>query len=210
MDVTVYDIQGNEKGKATLKDEVFRITPNKSAIYYSLRAELSNARQGTASTKGRSDVRGGGTKLFRQKGTGRARAGSRRSPVRVGGGTVFGPKPRSYNERLPRKLKRLGVVSVLSHKMNEKLIKVIEDFSVDSGKTKDFSLIASKLAGNENRGKRVLILDREPKPMNKRAGRNISWITYHDANMISIRELFYASQLLITESAAQLLNEKYS
>jgi large subunit ribosomal protein L4 len=210
MDVTVYDIQGKEKGKTTLKDEVFKITPNKSAIYYSLRAELSNARQGTASTKGRVDVRGSGAKLYRQKGTGRARAGSRRSPIRVGGGIVFGPKPRSYRERVSRKLKKLGVVSVLSYKMNEQLIKVIEDFSVDSGKTKDFSLIASTLAGTENRGKRVLILDREPKPVTKRAGRNIPWVTYHDANLISLKDLFYANQLLITESAAQLLNEKYS
>ncbi len=210
MDVTVYDIQGKEKGKTTLKDEVFNITPNKSAIYYSLRAELSNARQGTASTKGRAEVRGSGAKLYKQKGTGKARAGSRRSPIRVGGGIAFGPKPRSYSERVSRKLKRLGVVSVLSHKMNEKLIKVIEDFSVDSGKTKDFSLIASALAGSENKRKRVLILDKEPKPMNKRAGRNIPWVTYHDANLISIKELLYANQLLITESAAQLLNQKYS
>jgi large subunit ribosomal protein L4 len=210
MDVIVYDIQGKEKGKTTLSDEVFNITPNKSAIYYSLRAELANARQGTASTKGRADVRGSSAKLFRQKGTGRARAGSRRSPIRVGGGVAFGPKPRSYGERVSKKLKRLGVVSVLSHKMNEQRIKVIEDFSVDSGKTKEFSLIAAALAGNEEKTKRVLILDREPKPHNRRAGRNIPWVTYHDANLISTKDLFYASQLLITESAAQLLNEKYS
>lgn len=209
MNVKVYDIQGNEKGTAKLSDSVFKIKPNKSAVYYSLKAELSNARQGTASTKGRSEVKGSRAKMYRQKGTGRARAGSRRSPIRVGGGASFGPKPRSYSIRLPRKVKRLSLISLLSHKMSEKLIKVIEDFTVDSGKTKDLSIIATRLV-DEDKRKRVLIIDKEPNKLNKQAGRNIPWLKYYNADLLNTRELYYATQLLLTESAAKLLNEKYS
>jgi large subunit ribosomal protein L4 len=209
MNVKVYDIQGNEKGTAKLSDSVFKIKPNKSAVYYSLKAELSNARQGTASTKGRSEVKGSRAKMYRQKGTGRARAGSRRSPIRVGGGAAFGPKPRSYSIRLPRKVKRLSLKSLLSNKMSEKLVKVVEDFTVDSGKTKDLSIIATRLV-DEDKRKRVLIIDKEPNKLNKQAGRNISWLKYYSADLLNTRELYYATQLLLTESAVKLLNEKYS
>jgi large subunit ribosomal protein L4 len=147
--------------------------------------------------------------MYRQKGTGRARAGSRRSPIRVGGGVAFGPKPRSYSIRLPRKVKRLSLKSLLSHKMSEKLIKVIEDFTVDSGKTKDLSIIATRLVDKDKR-KRVLIIDKEPNKLNKQAGRNIPWLKYYNADLLNTRELYYATQLLLTESAAKLLNEKYS
>lgn len=209
MNVKVYDVQGNEKGEIELNDSVFNIKPNKSVIYYALKAELSNARQGNASTKGRSEVRGGGAKPYKQKGTGRARAGSRRSPIRVGGGTTFGPKPRSYEVRLPKKFKKLSIKSLLSLKTNEDLLKIIEDFSIESGKTKDFFKIAEGLVDEEKR-KRVLFIDKEPKPMNKRAGRNIRWLKYYDADLLSTRELYYATQLVLTESAVKSLNEQYS
>jgi large subunit ribosomal protein L4 len=209
MNVKVYDIKGKEKGTTTLSDKVFNVLPNKSAIYYSLKTELANARYGTASTKSRNEVRGSGAKPYRQKGTGRARAGTRKSPIWTGGGTTFGPKPRSYRIRLPKRVKRLSIVSLLSHKMKEKLIKVIEDFSVESGKTKDFSNIASQLVDNDKR-ERVLILDKEPVPITKRAGRNIPWVRYYDANLLNTKDLYYATQLIITESAVKLLNKKYA
>ncbi len=209
MDVTVYNVQGKEKGTMSLSDEVFNIKPNKNAIYYSLRAELANERLGTASTKGRSEVRGSGAKPWRQKGTGRARAGSRRSPIWTGGGAAFGPKPRSYKIQLPRKMKRESVKSLLSLKMNENTLKVVEDFTVESGKTRDFSALASRLVDIE-RKQRVLIIDREPNQLNKRAGRNIPWLKYHNADLLNTKDLYYATQLILTESAVQLLNEKYS
>lgn len=209
MNVKVYDIHGNEKGQIELNDSVFSIKPNKSVIYYALKAELSNVRQGTASTRGRSGVRGGGAKPYRQKGTGRARAGSRRSAGRVGGGITFGPKPRSYEVRLPKKLKKLSIKSLLSLKTNEDLLKIVEDFSIESGKTKDFFKIAEDLV-DEKKRKRVLFIDKEPKSMNKRAGRNIRWLMYYDADLLSTRELYYATQLILTESAVKSLNEKYS
>ena len=209
MNTKLYDAKGNEKGTVKLNDAVFKITPNKSAIYYALRAEHANARQGTASTKGRSEVRGSGAKPYRQKGTGRARAGSRQSPIWTGGGVVFGPKPRSYRIRLPRRIKQLSIRSCLSMKAGEKLLKVVEDFNVESGKTRDFFSIASSLVEEESR-KRVLFIDADRKTMNRRAGRNISWIRYYDANLLSTRELYYASQLVLTESAVKVLNEKYA
>jgi large subunit ribosomal protein L4 len=209
MNTKLYDAKGNEKGTVKLNDAVFKITPNKSAIYYALRAEHANARQGTASTKGRSEVRGSGAKPYRQKGTGRARAGSRQSPIWTGGGVVFGPKPRSYRIRLPRRIKQLSIRSCLSMKAGEKLLKVVEDFNVESGKTRDFFSIASSLVEEQSR-KRVLFIDADRKTMNRRAGRNISWIRYYDANLLSTRELYYASQLVLTESAVKVLNEKYA
>ncbi len=208
MNVTVYDIKGKEKGSIELSEKVFGVKPNRSAIYYALRAELANERQGTNSTKSRSEVKGSSTKLYRQKGTGRARAGSRRSPIRVGGGVAFGPKPRSYTVRLPRKMKRLSIRSLLSLKLAGEALKVIEDFTVESGKTRDFAAIAEGLV-DEGKRKNVLFLDTPRSENNVRAGRNIPWMKYYNANILCTKDLYYASQLIVTEQAAKYLNEKY-
>lgn len=208
MNATMYDIQGREKGTVELAEEVFNIKPNKSAIYYALQAELANRRRGTASTKGRAEVRGGGRKPYRQKGTGRARAGSRRSPLWKGGGVVFGPKTRSYRVSLPRKMKRLGIRSVLSMKVQGDLVKVVEDFSVQSGKTRDFSNIASSLV-DAGRRRKVVFVAGSRDEHTRRAGRNIPWLCYQDAGLLNMKDLYYATQLVMTESAVQLLNEKY-
>ncbi len=209
MKAQIYDVQGNEKGSIELSDSVFNIKPNRNVVYYTLKAELANARQGTSSTKGRSEVKGSGAKPWRQKGTGRARAGSKRSPLWKGGGIVFGPKPRDYGVRLMRKVKKLSIKSVLSMKAKDNALKVLEDFSVESGKTKDFGAMAERLVEGERR-RRVLIVDKELKPLNRRAGHNIPWIKYYGADLLNTRDLFYATQLILTESAVHALNEKYS
>jgi large subunit ribosomal protein L4 len=209
MNVKLYDTKGNEKGTVELNDTVFKIIPNKSAIYYTLRAELANERQGTASTKRRAEVRGSGVKPFRQKGTGRARAGRRQSPLWKGGGIVFGPKPRSYRVALPRKMKKLSIRSCLSMKAGQEQVKVVEDFTVESGKTKDFHTIAASLVEEQSR-KRVLFIDKDRNPLNRRAGRNIPWVLYYDADLLSTKDIYYASQLVLTESAVKILNEKYA
>jgi len=209
MNVTLYDVNGNEKGKVDLNDDVFGITPNRSVIYYALKAELANKRLGTASTKGRSEVSGSGAKPWRQKGTGRARAGSRRSPIWVGGGTVFGPKPRSYSIKLPKKMKRLSIKSILSQKMKDGLVKVVEDFKIDSGKTREFFGIANNLT-EEGKRKRVLFVDYEINSMNKRASKNIPWVLYYNADILNSKDLYYSSQLILTESAVKHINKKYS
>ena len=208
MDVKVYDIHGKEKGSIELNEKVFNIKPNKSAIYYALRAELANEKQGTASTKGRSEVRGSGAKPWRQKGTGRARAGSRQSPIWVGGGVTFGPKPRDCRIRVSKKVKRLSIRSILSLKTSEDMLKVVEDFSVASGKTKEFYGIATNLVEEEKR-KRVLFIDKASDELKKRAGRNLSWLKYHNADLLCIKDLFSATQLILTESAVIALNEKF-
>ena len=205
----VYGIDGQEKGTIELNDEVFGIKPNKSVIYYALKADLANRRQGTASTKGRSEVSGSGAKPWRQKGTGRARAGSRRSPIWVGGGTVFGPKPRDYRIKLPKKMKRLSIKSVLSLKLSNNQLKVVENFKVESGKTRDFFNIAKNLS-DEDKRKRVLFIDKNPDELNKRASRNIPWIMYYDADLLNTKDLYYSTQLVITEDAVKHLNQKYS
>ncbi len=209
MNVMVYGIDGQEKGTIELNDEVFGIKPNKSVIYYALKADLANRRQGTASTKGRSEVSGSGAKPWRQKGTGRARAGSRRSPIWVGGGTVFGPKPRDYRIKLPKKMKRLSIKSVLSLKLSNNQLKVVENFKVESGKTRDFFNIAKNLS-DEDKRKRVLFIDKNPDELNKRASRNIPWIMYYDADLLNTKDLYYSTQLVITEDAVKHLNQKYS
>lgn len=209
MNTKLYDIKGKEKGTVRLNDAVFKIKPNKSAIYYALHSELANDRQGTASSKGRSEVRGSGRKPFRQKGTGRARAGTRKSPIWTGGGVAFGPKPRSYRVRLPRKMKQLSVRSILSMKNSENSIKVVEDFSIESGKTRDFYSIATSLV-DEDKRRRVLFIDTDRDDMNRKAGRNIPWLNYFDAVLLNTRDLFYATQLVLTESAVKVLNEKYA
>jgi large subunit ribosomal protein L4 len=209
MKAQVYDVQGKEKGSIELSDSVFNIKPNKSVVYYALNAELANARQGTSSTKTRGEVNGSGAKPWRQKGTGRARAGRKRSPIWSGGGIVFGPKPRDYGVRLMRKVRRLSIKSVLSMKAKDNALKVMEDFSVESGKTRDFGALAERLVDGDRR-RRVLIVDKELKPLNRRAGRNISWVKYYAADLLNTRDLFYATQLILTESAVRALNEKYS
>ncbi len=209
MNVKTYDIQGKEKGAIKLNDRVFNIEPNKSAIYYALKVELSNERQGTSSTKGRSEVRGSGKKPWRQKGTGRARAGSRRSPIWTGGGVAFGPKPRNYRVRLPKKIKRLSIQSILSLKIKKDMVKIVEDFSVETGKTREFHNIAIKLVDEERR-KRVLFIDDGKETLNKRAERNIPWVKYCDPELLNTKDLFYSTQLLITERSVKLLNKKYS
>jgi large subunit ribosomal protein L4 len=209
MNTKLYDIKGKEKGTVRLNDAVFKIKPNKSAIYYALHSELANDRQGTASSKGRSEVRGSGRKPYRQKGTGRARAGTRKSPIWTGGGVAFGPKPRSYRVRLPRKMKQLSVRSILSMKNSENSLKVVEDFSIESGKTRDFYSIATSLV-DEDKRRRVLFIDTDRDDMNRKAGRNIPWLNYFDAVLLNTRDLFYATQLVLTESAVKVLNEKYA
>jgi large subunit ribosomal protein L4 len=208
MKVKLYDIQGNKKRTVELAESVFNIKPNKSAIYYALRAELANRRQGTASTKGRSEMRDRGRKPYRQKGTGRARAGTRRSPLWTGGGVTFGPKPRSYRINLPKKMKQLGIKSALSLKAREDSLKVVEDFSIDSGKTKEFSALAAHLV-DTGRRRKVLFVANGRDEFTRRAGRNIPWLMYYDAGLLNVKDLYYASQLVMTQGAVQLLNEKY-
>jgi large subunit ribosomal protein L4 len=202
METKVYSVDGKDAGTITLSDEVFGREVSEGSIYHAIRNELANLRVGTASTKGRSEVRGSGAKPWRQKGTGRARAGHKRSPVWVGGGIVFGPKPRDYSYRLPKKVKQLAFKSILSLKAKSEAVKVIEDFTVETGKTKDLNNILKNLVPGE---KTVLVLKEEDK-MLKRAARNIPWLTFLNYNRLRAHDLFYCKNLVLLKGAAEELN----
>jgi large subunit ribosomal protein L4 len=146
MKLDIYKIDGTKSGeKIELKDEIFKIEPNDHAIYLTVKAYLANRRQGTHKAKERNEVHGGGKKPWRQKGRGGARAGSTRSPLWVGGGTIFGPKPRDYHQDVNKKVKKLARKSALSYKAKSKQLMVVEDFNFDAPKTKEFSEVIKAL-----------------------------------------------------------------
>ena len=204
MDASVLSTEGKEVRKLTLSDAVFNREVSEGSIYSAIRNELANLRVGTAKTKGRSEVRGTRKKPWRQKGTGRARAGSRQSPIWVGGGIVFGPQPRDYSYKLPRKVKRAAIMSILSQKAQNGDLMVVEDFTVESGKTKDFVAVMKSLGAAEQ--KCVLVLKGDD-PMLKRAARNVPWVRYLAHNRLRAHDLYYAKQLVVMESAAKSLGE---
>ena len=203
METKVVSTAGKKLRDATLSDAVFAREVSEGAIYHAIRNELANMRVGTAVTQTRGEVRFSGRKPWRQKGTGRARSGSRRSPVWVGGGTVFGPQARDYSYRLPRKMKRAAIHSILSQKAASEDLIVVEDFTVESGKTKDMAAIVRGLTD----ATRVVLVTKEDDPMLKRAARNIPWLQYLNWNRLRAHDLFYAHKVLVMESAAASLGE---
>jgi large subunit ribosomal protein L4 len=205
MKVDIIDITGKKKNEIELNDNVFNITPNKSAIYEAIKNELANKRQGTASTKTKGEVKGTGAKPWKQKGTGRARVGTRRNPVWRGGGIAFGPKPRDYSYKLPKKIKKLAYKSILSLKNKEGNLKIIENFQIENNKTKEFFKIFKPLLNAE---KSSLILgSNEKNILLKRAGRNIPWMSCLSFNRMYAHKLYYSKNIVITEEAAGELNK---
>ena len=205
MNAKVLSKDGKELRDIELNDAVFAREVSEGAVYYAVNAELANRRVGTAAVKGRSDVVGSRKKPWRQKGTGRARAGSRQSPIWVGGGVAFGPQPRSYRQRLPRKQKRVAMKSLLSMIAQRERLVVVEDFDVESGKTRDLMAVLRNLVPQE---RTVMVLG-DDGVMMRRAGRNIPWLRSLAFNRLSAHELFYAHKVVMTESAAKSLNEFY-
>lgn len=205
MKEKVFSIKGEEIKDIELNDDVFGCDVSEASIYYAIRNELANKRVGTACTKTRGEVRGTTAKMYRQKGTGNARAGSVKSPVRVGGGTVFGPKPRDYSYKLPKKAKHLAYRSILSLKLKENALKVVEDFTVETGKTRDLAAIL-KTVGESRRT--VLVLGDDDAKV-KQAGRNLPWLTFLSANRLRAHDLFYGKNLIVLESAVKSLNDIY-
>jgi len=207
MDKKVYSIQGKEVKTVALNDEVFAHEISEGSIYNAIKNELANIRVGTASTKTRSEVHGAKTKPWRQKGTGRARAGRKQSPVWVGGGIAFGPRPRDYSYVLPRKVKQLALKSILSLKAATEQFKVVENFTIATGKTKDLVQILSVLVPSEE--KTVLILKEDDANL-KRAARNIPWVSFLTFNRLRAHDLFYSKNLVVMEEAAVNLGTFYA
>ncbi len=205
MKTKVYSTDGAEVRDIELDNTVFQTKISEPAIYYAVTNELANRRVGTASTKGRGEVNGSTAKPWPQKGTGRARAGDRKSPVWVGGGTVFGPKPKDYSYKIPKKMNRAAYRSILSMKAHNDEILVVEDFTVETGKTRDLASILSKFVGN----KRTVVVLGDDDSMVRRAGKNIPWLHLQSYNRLSAHDLYYGKCLIILESAAGKLGEFY-
>jgi len=208
MKLDVYKIDGTLTGRQVeLNPEVFAVKPNDHAIYLAVKAYLANQRQGTAKTKERSEVRGGGRKPWRQKGRGTARAGSIRSPLWVGGGTVFGPKPRDYELKLPKKLKLLARLSALTYKAQNNQIIVVEDFNLEQPKTKEIFNILKALNLSD---KKTLLLTGDYNKTIYLSGRNIPTLNVLEAQKASTYDILNNKVLLLQESALDLINKKFS
>ena len=206
METKVFSIDGSEVRSIELNDQVFNREVSDGSIYYAVNNELANRRVGTACTKTRAEVHYSNVKPYKQKGTGNARAGDKKSPVWVGGGTIFGPRPRDYSYTLPKKMKRLAMKSLLSLGVKEERLVVVEDFSIDSGKTKDLDLIIKNFVKDETRT--ILIL-KDDDVMVRRAARNIPYLRVLSYNRLSAKELLYGRKLLVLEGAAKNLNDFY-
>jgi len=204
----VIDQSGKQVKEITLKDEVFGIEPNTQAMYDALKMQMASLRQGNADTKERSEVRGGGKKPYRQKGTGRARRGHSRSPIMVGGGTVFGPTPRSYAYHINRKVSRLAIKSLLSEKVNEENLVVMDKVEFKEIKTKDFKKMMEdcKL---ENKTLFV-VSDQDDYANALLSGRNLPNALLLVASDINPVALANADTLVLTENAVKDIEEVYA
>lgn len=208
MQLDILDKNGKSSGqKIELNTDVFNSKVSKACIYEAIKNELANKRVGTAFTKTRAEVRGGGAKPYRQKGTGRARHGSRRSPIWKGGGVVFGPRPRDYSYRLPRKIKQLAIRSILTKKRKEQNLKVVEDFTVDDGKTKTMATLLSSIV---EKPEKIVLIYKEEDINIKRSIRNIPWAKGLNYKRLNAKDLFYSNTVLIMNSALKELNAFYA
>jgi len=206
MNYKVYSKEGNELRTIELDDAVFGLPANQDLIWYAINNELANRRQGNACTKDRGEVHGSNTKPYKQKGTGRARRGDKKSPLLVGGGTIFGPKPRDFSYSMPKKAKRQALKTILSLIAQSDTLKIIEDFTIESGKTRDLAALLDHF----NPGTRTVLVLKDDDPMLKRAAANIPWVSYLSYNRLCAHELFYGRQVLMLETAAKNLNSFYS
>jgi len=208
MELSVFNIKGEDTGrKVTLNDAIFGIEPNDHAIYLDVKQFLANKRQGTHKSKERSEVSGSTRKLIRQKGGGGARRGDINSPVLVGGGRVFGPKPRDYEFKLNKKVKSLARKSALSYKAKNSAIVVVEDFTMEAPKTKEFVTITKNL---KVAGKKLLMVFPEKNNFVYLSARNLQKakvVTVSDINTYSVLD---AANLVLTESSVAAIEKLFN
>jgi large subunit ribosomal protein L4 len=208
MIVDVLKKDGTKSGETvTLEPSVFEIVPNDHAIYMAVRSYMANQRQGTHETKERGDVKGGGKKPFSQKKTGRARQGTGRSPLQVGGGTIFGPHPHDYNVKLPVKVKRLARKSALSYKAKDGQIVVVEDFTFDTPKTKSMTALIKALKIDS---KKILVLVPKVDANVLKSGRNIPRVSILEAGKASTYEILNGGVLLLQKSSVDVIQKTFA
>jgi len=200
VQIPVFNISGEEVRKIEVSDAVFAVPFNEAIVHQVMVGQLANARQGTSSTKTRGDVRGSTRKLYRQKGTGYARAGSKKSPLRIGGGITFGPHPRNYRQELPRKMRQLALRCVLSAKATDGELKVLEEWDFSEPKTRKM-IEALKALGIDSS---ALIVTPEPNENVIKSARNLKNIKTLPANVMNVNEILSHKNLLMTEAAVRM------
>ena len=203
--VTMLNMAGQEVGAIELKDEIFGIEPNQSAVH-AVKNILANRRQGTQSAKTRAEVRGGGRKPFRQKGTGRHRQGSSTDPSQVGGGVVFAPKPRSYRYKLPKKMSRLAMLSALSSKVQENEMIVIDEIKFEEPKTKEMV----KMLEAVKAGKKALIVTAEKDYNIVKSAANIPGVRTALVTTMNVYDIINHTNFIVTKEAVEKIEEVYS
>jgi len=207
MEVKVYNQDGAEIGSVELSPELFGIEPNEVVVHEYIVNYLARQRQGSAATKARSDVAGGGRKPWRQKGTGRSRAGTIRSPLWRGGGTVFGPSPRSYGSRFPKRLKRLAIQSVFADKAQSGRIKIVDRIELDEFKTKAVVGLMTRL---DLADKKCLILDEGRNEKLLSSCRNLPKVMYCRAALANGYDVLNADVVLLTRAGLEKVQEVFS
>jgi len=210
VEVPVYSPAGEVVKHIEISDQVFAVSFNEAVVHQALVRQRANARQGTASTKTRGEVSGSSRKLFRQKHTGSARAGSRKSPLRRGGGITFGPKPRDYRQAMPKKMRQLALRCVLSAKARDGELKVLEQLRLDQPKTKEMVQTLAALSVDSS----ALIATSEPEDNVTKSARNLAGIKTMPASLLNVVDILSHKMLLMTETAVrkaeQLWGERLS
>lgn len=201
--LTLFDQSGSQKGDIEIGDGVFGIQPHKHALHDAVLMQQASRRQGTHATKNRSAVRGGGRKPWRQKGTGNARQGSIRSPQWVGGGVVFGPSPRSYSYKLPKKVRRLALKSALSLKAQENDLLVLEDLAIEKPKTKEMINLLDNLSVD----KKALVVTADFNEAIQLSARNIQGVTVMTSAGVNVLDLLSHDKLIMTQDAVKKTEE---
>ncbi len=208
MNIEVLKTDGTKSGdKVELKSDIFEIEPNDHAIYQAVRSYWANQRQGTHKTKERGEVRGGGKKPIAQKKTGRARQGTSRSPLMVGGGTIFGPKPHDYVVKLPVKVKRLARKSAWSYKAKDGQILIVEDFTFDTPKTKEMTSVLKALQVNQ---KKVLLLTSKTDLNVLKSGRNIPTLNVLEAAKASTYDILNNNIVVMFKSSVDVIHKTFA
>ncbi|MGI6349997.1 MAG: 50S ribosomal protein L4 [Eubacteriaceae bacterium] len=203
--IDVLNIKGEKVDEVTLSDEIFGIEPNEALVHQVVVAQLANKRQGTQSAKTRSEVRGGGRKPWRQKGTGRARAGTIRSPLFTGGGVIFAPKPRDYSQHVNKKMRRLAMKSVFSAKYNMNELIVLDKLELAEAKTREMAAVLKAL----NTEKALIVLDGMDENV-IRSARNIPAVQTAQVNTINTYDMLKYDHLILTVDSLKKIEEVYS
>jgi large subunit ribosomal protein L4 len=204
--VTLYNMLGEKVGDIDLNDNIFGIEVNEHAMYEVVKNQLANRRQGTQSAKTRTEVRGGGRKPWRQKGTGRARQGSIRAPHWTGGGVTFAPKPRDYSYKVPRKVKKLAMKSALSSKVENNEIIILDELNLSEPKTKEMV----KILNNINAGKKALIVMDEKNANVIKSANNIPNVQTILVNTLNVYDILNYDSFIITKDAVRKVEEVYA